>query len=389
MWHTRDPAIEARLRGSSKTVQMLINVLDVGDGACTVASCCGDSVVVDCGSWRDNDGSSSASRLESALDSLRLIPQNFVVTHFDRDHWMGLHSWLSSRSRTMVPNARLIYPRLPSQALPVQRLLLAYESLRRASPWSAAIDMRMALANYARRPIVQAVNRGFRFRAGCEEWEVLWPPSDLPPGTSTRFDRVAREGRALADLFPPLADALEQAYRWAGVDSGDDEAARFEDVRLGEDVAFEDDSYDPGGEVDGDSLLDDLQWPDSVSSGLSTELADRLRRNMRDAQSLNNELSLVLHTVNGGFISFGDIQGWGSAALLRLPGIRDCYSIALAPHHGTCIPGPRSQALFPWSRLLIAQNGVEHEPRLKRSFLESKCFHLASTAASGSLIRFW
>ena len=92
---------------------MPIDVLDVGDGACSVVRChypdCEALTIVDCGEWRTN-GRAAAEKLFHHVTYERI--ERLVVTHFDADHWWGLDEF-ARRPGVHFSNLELIYPAVP------------------------------------------------------------------------------------------------------------------------------------------------------------------------------------------------------------------------------------------------------------------------------------
>lgn len=314
--------------------------------------------------------------LRATLGAVAPIPSTVVVTHFDLDHWMGLKAFADA-SPSGSESVQLVQPRFPSRARPVQAALLAYQTLHLTAPERSALDLVQAWENKSADLRRLSAFEGERFYAVGTEWNVLWPPRSLEARVSRVFERVAKESEELAGEYAPLGRALT----WAN-------ESRFfpEEDRVYEELpnleGYEEEIPVP----------DEFQMLDSYGDGnfidAPAELRDRLRKNRADVQRLNNELSLVVEEVHGRFLSLGDIQGWGINELIRRDIMQDCYDTILAPHHGTQVPGVRTLPHFPWSRLVVAQNGPSHQGNLRVQELNAHTGQVLSTARSGSVTTF-
>ncbi|MDF9277949.1 MBL fold metallo-hydrolase [Arthrobacter sp. EH-1B-1] len=354
---------------------MRINVVNVGDGACTVLRHQSETMVMDCGSWHSSDGKDPAMLLRATLGAVASMPSTVVVTHFDLDHWLGLKAFADA-SPSGSEHVRLIHPRLPSLVRPVQASLLAYQTLHFTAPERSSLDLFQAWESKSAVLSRTSACAGNIFTAVGTRWKVLWPPRELEARVSNAFARVAKEAEDLAKEYEPLRRALDWANNSPFFMDDDEEQANdlldeFNPV-VDEDVALPGD-YDLFDSYAVDGFAD---APDG--------LRERLQKNRRDVQRINNELSLVVEEVHGRFLNLGDIQKWGLNELIRRRAMQECYDTILAPHHGTQAPGVRTASDFPWSRLVIAQNGAGHHPRLRKE-LSAHTHKLISTADSGSV----
>lgn len=68
-----------------------MEVLNVGDGACSRVHAGPSLAVLDCGSWGSTSGRAPANVLASALGARLADLDTLIVSHFDADHWKGLH----------------------------------------------------------------------------------------------------------------------------------------------------------------------------------------------------------------------------------------------------------------------------------------------------------
>lgn len=203
-------------------------------------------------------------------------------------------------------------------------------------------------------------------------------PRTLGAGVSRAFDRIAGESEELAREYEPLAAALERVYA-SGVIAINDEQSAVQD-----DQAEDADYKRPFVDVEDNDRLDAYGTDDFA--GAPGRLQERLRRNRREVQAINNELSLVIEEDHGRLLNFGDIEAWGLNELLRRDVLRGCYDTILAPHHGTQVPGKRMSTAFPSSTQVIAQNGERHLTRMKALALGAHTWRLISTAVEGTAV---
>ena len=322
--------------------------------------------------------------LRAALGTTAPMPSTVVVTHFDLDHWMGLKAFADA-SASGSARVRLIYPRFPGHLKPLQAILLAYQTLHLTAPERSAMDLVRAWEGKAAALERTAASAGYRFEAVGTRWKVLWPPEELGASVSLAFNRIAKESEDLAQAYEPLGRALDWAKEsWVNGDgtSQTDETSDGSTAPVDEDVPlFTEDEIAP--EFDDDDLLDSYGTDNFADA--PDELRERLRKNRRDVQRINNELSLVLEETHGRLLNLGDIQKWGLNALLRSGATQQCYDVILAPHHGTQASGKLTSNKFPWSRRVVAQNGAGHRPRLKKKFLSARTLQLTNTADVGSV----
>ena len=357
---------------------MLIDVVNVGDGACTVIRHRDETMVMDCGSWHSKDGRDPALLLRATLGATAPIPSTVVVTHFDLDHWMGLKAFADA-SAAGSQRVQLIYPRFPARAKLLQSFLLAYQTMNLTAPERSALDLFRAWESKSAQVVRRSVCAGDRFAAVGTDWDVFWPPPELGPKVSKVFDEVAHESEELSQEYEPLRRALDWAY---GSQFLADDPEETNDVN---------DEWAPDIQED-DEVVDEVDllgsYGDDDFADAPHGLRERLQNNRRDVQRLNNELSLVVGEDDRRLLNFGDVQGWGLNELLRGGDLERCYETILAPHHGTQIPGKRTFCDFPFSREIIAQNGPGHRPRLK-AILGSRTHGLISTADVGTYRGWW
>lgn len=353
---------------------MRVDVVNVGDGACTVLRGQGETMVMDCGSWNAPDGKVPGMLLRATMGTMAPIPSTVVVTHFDFDHWMGLKAF-ADESPVGTESVQLIYPRFPSQAKPAQMAFLAYQTLHLTAPERSALDLFRAWDSKTASILRTPANAGDTFNAVGTSWNVLWPPRVLPANVSSAFDRIAKESEHLAKEYEPLGRALDWAF----------ESQFFMDDERVNDIT-DDDRFAVGKDLPHHieyDLLDEYGAEDFADA--PADLRKRLRKNRAEVQNINNELSLVVEETKGRLLNLGDVQGWGLNKVIRSDEMRRSYCTILAPHHGTQVPGVRTSLRFPWSVRVIAQNGPRHRARLKEQELSAHTGKLLSTADAGTI----
>jgi hypothetical protein len=314
---------------------MELIVVSVGDGACSTVQSApnGAVMIVDCGTT-GNGGIPAAETLRTVLGRDARNIRTVVVTHFDSDHWSGLRD-LARRWDVDVPTGpvEFRYPRfLPDAAGLVQKAHLVTQAIRIGGPVSAALDLTGAWERSGVKVVRRPSSRGMGFFGGGQAWAVHWPPADvaaLHGRTRSAIDRLADRVAKIASDVPEFDEALGIVERvWSGDGVGD-----------------------PQSELTAEELEAALQ--DALPAKELSAVARRLAY-------FTNVLSIV-HS-NTKVANFGDCEGAGLAALLRLedqnPKRRTSYPVVLAPHHGTSIPRPQVQALFPKACCaLVSQNG--------------------------------
>jgi hypothetical protein len=353
---------------------MFVDVLNVGDGACSVVRgqtplWPGEISIIDCGSWR-SDGSSQAQQVSAALGQSLGRLKTIIVTHFDADHWWGLRSLAPhfARARADISETaevQVLFPRMPDVArrLPAATLALITSVGGTGVRAMELLNAWEAVANVQRR----ALSRDDQFWASGELWHVHWPPAALPSAASRSVERALQDLEQLADNMaesgaPTLRKNLDEAYG----------SRDFFSPEANDELRFED---SPSGERP--SLVEDLDFvgdDDDTPSGLGGQhslLADDLvivpeqfRERFRDVARrvgrANNYLSLVFESDGGQLLVLGDIQGWALRVVTHQ--LDNIYGMVLAPHHGTKpLPGD-----FPPVHLCVAQAGPEHFKLWKR-----------------------
>lgn len=356
----------------------LIDVLNVGDGACSVIRCARclwfdhSATIVDCGRWKGAQDAPAAIAATALGRSLAQI-QRLVVTHFDTDHWGGLRV-LAERYAAAGGGrngVELIYPRLPDVAERLPAVVLglittAGETGVRATELTRAWT---AVTRVKTTPVWE----GDRFQAGHTCWEVLWPPRRLPANVEARIERALDEtDRLAADLanegYPALRNNLAEAYEVDGFLAGL--------KRIGTEREQLDAEHRPE-----ESRLD-WQWDETSESRresdregeapaatehslemihlekVPAELAKRFQAVAKKIAPINNLLSLTFHSVDpdiaGGVAVLGDLQGQPLQLVAKQ--MRPRYRAMLAPHHGTIkLPHP-----FPEADVCVSQAGERH-----------------------------
>ncbi len=349
---------------------MHVEVLNVGDGACTVVKDDwfrpdGDLSIIDCGAWRSGGAPEAAFAAKSLGQSLGDVG-TVVVSHFDADHWWGLRHLAPMFARARAarhgdagrPRVQLVYPRIPPA---VRRLPAGYLAMittggtgvRAADlirSWQAVADVR---------PL--PLRRNDTFDASGTEWRVHWPPASLPMGMGNGVQRALVDLDELAEDMdragaPALKRNLAEAY---DLDPFPAEPPPFDDqissARTDRDDLLPEPDNELGDEVD----LQPRDDPDHAALAddaelLPPEFRSRFGALARRLARANNLLSLVFESAGGELLVMGDVQDWALKAVART--LRKHYAIVLAPHHGT-EPLPPG---FPHACIGVAQTGPKH-----------------------------
>ena len=353
---------------------MQVNVLDVGDGGCSVFRCPFDSCfpsasVVDCGG-KKGAGDSLWKHLQVTGGTL----ERMVVTHFDRDHWFGFRRVADLLDDPV--SVELIYPRIPridESATHLEAGYLALISTAHGTSGVRALDLVRRWERNGHTLSVKRVARGDNFEMACEDWEVLWPPRVVGPTISNAISNRLRELVEFADEladreYPALKNNLEEAYEVL-----EGRYPSIEDAQDQYDSSFQSESHNdviddaPGSchalEIRRDPNTDQKVFPDWAVKR-ARDLAKRLGK-------LNNYFSLVAHkkvpSANDVLVT-GDIEGSALNSLISDGRLRARYDLVLAPHHGTHeIPDG-----FPESDVCIAQlGGKRHADNWQKKHLPS------------------
>ncbi|CEP26442.1 Protein of unknown function [Propionibacterium freudenreichii subsp. freudenreichii] len=355
-------------------MRLRIETINVGDGACAVTSDTDkttDLTLIDCGRWRRGDRA-AADRARDYLGERLGDVTTLVVTHFDRDHWGGLLELAATHATLRPKNAPAVEIRIPgmpdSFAKNLRAGMLALISSRDDAPVNAIElhDAWKATGVGVRQTVHYA---GDEFEANGRTWKVLWPPHRVPTEMGDRITTWLDDLKKLADEMNAaghgkLLDDLRKAY--AGVESFDASVAREESPRE-EPMRWPMPERHYDEHRSGDDLLpeDAETAPDTDFREVPKKFKDKLRKLANRMSSLDNALSLVITTEDGGFIDFGDIEGDALEALLRSGTVATEYTVMFAPHHGT----HEAPSGLPQAWVCISQNGVDHH---RKNFLHRK-----------------
>lgn len=353
---------------------MGLEILNVGDGACSVVEClctqCESVALIDCGE-RLAPASRPAQVLVEFLGNRLQFVSTLVVTHFDADHWKGLreiaNSWAAARSTKPLLPLRVIYPRLPSAQSKLPAGTLALISTAAGSSGVRAMDLLRAWESVAEVSRM-SLAAGDQFLMGCDTWEVVWPPQQLPPGLTNAVDQALQQLDDLAkrmseEGYPGLQDNLREAYGQDFVfpstgeehrDVGSDMDGSLHNLSVDLDGDWTHDSHD-GLSLDSDESLS------RQSRGLiPVEFVEETQTIARKLARLNNLLSLVFHNRVNMYqprtLVLGDVEGTALRYLVKPGTFLDRYDVIIAPHHG-------SHGLptgFPSARVCISQAGLSH-----------------------------
>ena len=330
---------------------MRLDVLPIGDGACSVLShsCSPDVAVVDCGD-RSRTSDEAAAQLTKFLGSRQAFIRQLVVTHFDADHWRGLvhlaqyqQYWVMKESASS--SITLYYPNLPSPRGDLLPTILAVVSLNPKSPVRAtALFDAWKRTGYLKATV--GLNQGDVVELAGRPWNVLWPPLHIERKSEKRISQLIDDVKALADEFadsgyPALRNALRDAYRWwEGEDSKDTDPA-----------------------------------PDDAAPLIPAARAEAFRKLANRVRRLNNYYSLVLEEDTGQVINFGDTEKGALKTIVSSQATRSHYPVMLAPHHGT-VKVPTGFARADWC---VAQGGVKSKDHFVNHQLTHGCSQFIDT----------
>jgi hypothetical protein len=395
----RNRPLQSPLRGELEQLMTRMDVVDVGDGACSVVDSLRTSsmMVIDCGSLYDVSGALSAHRLAKSILPRISRLQSLAVSHFDADHWEGLAALPALLPQAAVIRGTLdfIYPDLPATARWVPALLQALATHMPAYPAGSTAEVIDAWAARGVRLQPCPKHAGQSFHAAGQDWNVLWPPALLPVGWGRRATALIRRARELANRPENdwLNDAFKKAYgrSWgADIDLDVSERDAFDPwERAQNDLAGPFDESEDAFDDDGDNSDDGGEFEDASKLGDSFGTGARVRTSGKTTvsepikdlfgrlQGLNNELSLVLSSGSGRLLAMGDVKGFGLRRTLQHPKLRARYMTILVPHHGTIAPTARQASLLPQACWLVAQNGPIHHPRLRQAYISRsvRCTH--------------
>lgn len=391
---------------------MLIEVINVGDGACTAVSVAHESralTLVDCGSHpRSNvvtpPDAAAALHLGGRLADLTTI----VVTHFDIDHWggfLGLAKEYQSRQPSKTRPLRLLYPGLPtgwatadnnleSQLRAALMTFRSFISGRDTEPVNLITLKRtwQEAASVTHTPLY----RGDRFIANGASWVVHWPPRRVDTARGKIYETWLDALKSLADRMaadpegpnPTLSEQLDEAYaQWREFQRDDLEQVGPEET--------EHEHLSPAVMDDvNDELDDDLpkrvdqrpqrEWTFDHIPAKYREEVQKLSDGMR---GIDNYLSLVVSSENA-FISFGDIEKSALGELLKRGLVEPAhihggwYGLMLAPHHGS---HPNYARRLPEAGFCVSQNGSWLQVHNHQHVSRHKCRSL-STWQHGTVV---
>lgn len=345
---------------------MKAQIVNVGNGACSVYTGEESLMVTDCGEGPRGKGKSSARKLDQVVrgDSGRI--ETIVVTHFDADHWKGLQAYpallkAKKKSGTLPRHVDFRIPRFPrgTSRLAAAQLVLEAALATSTGSLGASLDLFGAWRRAGVRVTVHPTARQETFAGANETWTCHWPPRDitvLPPQSQTAIGRLSDELDEVARQVPEFDEALRIAYGIGWVsNNAQPEANDFNSTLTGGQLLIAIYTFQPTLDI--------------------RAIIGRLRR-------YNNAFSLVHDFVDekgkGLLVNFGDCEKMGLDSLLKLQNdpqelhFSTPYEYLLAPHHGTQEPKACWWPSFPRvGTSVVAQNGSTHLQRQKTPFLES------------------
>lgn len=392
-----------RLRPSpqfcSSLRQVRLEVINVGDGACSAVSCDyhpDEVTLIDCGTHNRSDvltgpEVAASQHLGGRLANLTTM----VVTHFDADHWGGLRDLAEPYRRRQSVTTRklaLYYPGMPvgwatSAGRRDGELMAGLMALTRfVSPTKDdPVDL-IALKNAWRgtadvrhRPLY----RGDTFAAHGHDWVVHWPPRRVNADRGRLYEAWLTEIEELANAMaddeehpdPTLRDQLHEAYaQWSGFCAEDDERRGLGHEQSDEVDGISDrhlptvdpiDNGDQLGVSDGERVTyqPNAPGPSHELAHIGAKYRGKVRELTKAMKGIDNYLSLVV-SVSDDFITFGDIEGSALGELLHLsatsrPRLEASYRIMLAPHHGS---HDGHAHRLPKTDVCVSQNGSWLQP---------------------------
>lgn len=369
-----------------------VNVLNVGDGACTVLRPWperrpGRTVILDCGTRRASPTKAAKILMNHLCGSLTDV-EAIVISHFDLDHWGGLANLDRVPNPPQdLPSIPLYYPAMPSQ---VQSSLLAMMGpLSRTG--SAALDLQQALTKVCspgQSPKLCPLDNASRpLNLAGEEFQIVWPPRTIERKQYrkiyTAVDNVKRLADDLATAgYPDLKGHLDRANRATrSLPEGP------QPTTAGPLDKEAPDQPDPHGDVVLEPEATDVWIPEEARpliGNIPNSWHERYRTTLRSIRAANNDLSLVLASQRGRLIAFGDIGGKALSAALSIANSKqrslpDSYDVILAPHHGS----HRYLQGMPSAKYCISQGGtdlhpkwqINHPPHGPTDSHSKKCWH--------------
>gem|GEM_PF-5235804 len=332
----------------------MVHVLQMSDGASTVLRPWperepGSSAVIDCGAYRASQ-QTAAERLWEALGRTFSNVGEFVITHFDLDHWGGLERLHTVPGVTAdLPSATLYVPAMP-RAVP--QLLYALTS---SSPGPGLLAIRVksaleALLSAGSRVTVDALTEGRQVSLAGDSFDVLWPPRQIDRqlsrqihGAITAIDQLAKD--LAEEGHPELRDQIEEVLR-TGIEESDLIEPQL--AAIDEDETRDDEWLDDS--------ADTIDPPDALK--IPEAFHERYAAAVSRIRAANNNLSLVLASKSGSLVCFGDIGGPALRSVLASNTFSK-YRVALMPHHGTRML-PIGMPVAHWC---VSQDGPQHHGR--------------------------
>lgn len=400
-----------------------ITVLPVGNGACSVlrhlpgpwrpARDPGVSIV-DCGSGTTL-GRSPAEQLDGELSIADWTwLDSLVVTHWDADHWRGLHHLANSKMPGDLPLAGRSLPiycpavpfDLPS-TLPADTMALISVT---SSSGVEGIDLEDAWRVHADAYLDPKAAGDWITLAG-REYQVVWPPTDLEGRLTRKAERVVSDIQDLAKGRPILSEAIEKAYTQKKMSERQREQPdrttsaatlrqadqqRFKPLSnpgypqrldIEEELPSEDSLEDVVAYVNDEQIPAPQSHEDEPRRPpILRDLSPDERRLAGDARKLQNTLSLIFHDpLRGALLVYGDAP----PAVVRhvVDKLEPYYGVVLAPHHGTQRMPKRART--PENSICIAQGGETDFRNLWiRDHLDShmsswRCVHVSDWVPRG------
>jgi hypothetical protein len=291
-----------------------VYVADVGDGlAAGMRTLDGTSIEIDCGSQDD-----AQKAFQRGL--ARIMPDVLFLSHFHIDHYNGLLIADAVRPRPALAISKVYYPRLPRFQQREQFLL----RLLAMNRWVIGNNTGSPTADFL--SLISRINRidftyqslcmGNKVAVGGCEYEVLWPPEELPNNAPKYISQAISDFDAAAEEHGDLREILDQIG-----ESGERHPYLAEDGETRE----------LSGLRESAERHADLPFPYRGRS-----MPDLIRIANASLRKAANHLSLALHE-RGSLLFMGDLEGPEIKAVVGIleKKNRRHFFVTLTPHHGT------------------------------------------------------
>ena len=297
-----------------------VSVLNVGHGLCVVVGQSNNTLVFDCGEHSlRRPVPLSSKRLADRIRPYDQISE-IAVSHLHFDHYCGFLKPLPNvRSNVEFYVGRM--PRINNDPALGNEFVLRLMTIAPLDPQYGPLDLDLIrrVRKSAPNLVPKPVSRGESFSSGGENWNVLWPPTDLESS-----DWQVKSVQRAIEAYDDAAKTHEWlAERLASMRTSDTYRVLLDELDGSRDSDARDHVRSHRAEEHlGNSDLAIREPHDS--DGLLAKAGRLLRR-------AANHLSLVLLSTNGILLT-GDASRSAMHSALG-QSYRSC-SIVIAPHHG-------------------------------------------------------